>query len=186
MEYFDIVDAQGIPTGETVERTEAHRLGIRHRTAHVWVVRLGAQGQKQVLLQQRSHRKDSFPDQWDTSSAGHIPAGSEPEESALRELQEELGITAVPDDLIPVGHFDIRYEKEFHGRLFRDNEYSHVYMYTGPVDAETLTLQAEEVQAVDWFDLTRVLNACAPREDWCCVPLDGIRTLTDYLEKHPL
>ena len=35
MEYIDIVDEQGIPTGETIERSIAHSKGIRHRTAHI-------------------------------------------------------------------------------------------------------------------------------------------------------
>ena len=83
MEYFDIIDEQGRLTGETAERSVAHRLGLRHRTAHVWVIRHEPDGIR-VLLQQRSLNKDSFPGQWDTSSAGHIPAGSEPLESALR------------------------------------------------------------------------------------------------------
>lgn len=31
-EYLDIVDENGIPTGETVEREMAHAKGFRHRT----------------------------------------------------------------------------------------------------------------------------------------------------------
>lgn len=31
-EYLDIVDENGIPTGETVERKTAHAKGFRHRT----------------------------------------------------------------------------------------------------------------------------------------------------------
>ena len=38
-EIFDIVDENGLPTGETVTRSQAHAEGIRHRTAHIWVVR---------------------------------------------------------------------------------------------------------------------------------------------------
>ena len=33
MEILDVVDETGAPTGETVERTEAHREGVRHRTS---------------------------------------------------------------------------------------------------------------------------------------------------------
>ena len=32
MEILDVVDETGAPTGETVERAEAHREGVRHRT----------------------------------------------------------------------------------------------------------------------------------------------------------
>jgi hypothetical protein len=38
MEYLDIVDENGNPTGEKVERAYAHKNGIRHRTAHVWIL----------------------------------------------------------------------------------------------------------------------------------------------------
>ena len=69
MEYFDIVDESGLPTGEIVSRDIAHRDGIRHRTAHVWVVRPAHAGYD-ILLQKRSRNKDSFPGFFDTSSAG--------------------------------------------------------------------------------------------------------------------
>ena len=60
MEIFDIVDEKGIPTGETIERTQAHEKGVRHRTAHIWIVR-EQDGKAQLLLQKRSAEKDSFP-----------------------------------------------------------------------------------------------------------------------------
>ena len=182
MEYFDICDEQGRPTGETVSREEAHRRGIRHRTAHVWVVRR-REGRWQVLLQKRSANKDSFPGKYDTSSAGHIPAGSEPLESALRELDEELGIQAEPAQLEYAGWFDIRYEKEFHGRPFRDNEFCTVYVYTGPVDEGALKLQAEEVERVDWFDLEDTWAELPNRRDVYCVPMEGMAVLREYLGK---
>ena len=125
MEIFDIVDEKGIPTGETIERTQAHEKGVRHRTAHIWIVR-EQDGKAQLLLQKRSAEKDSFPGRFDTSSAGHIQAGDEPEESAIRELHEELGIRAAKEDLTFAGRFDIQYEKEFYGKMFRDNEVASV------------------------------------------------------------
>ena len=76
MEWLDVVDEKGNPTGERVERKEAHRRGIRHRTSHVWILR-EQEGEVQVLLQKRSQGKDSHPGCYDISSAGHIPAGEE-------------------------------------------------------------------------------------------------------------
>ena len=82
-EILDIVDEEGIPTGEVVDRNIAHSLGILHRTAHVWLLR-EKDDNIQVLLQKRSQNKDSFPDCFDISSAGHIPAGVDYISSALR------------------------------------------------------------------------------------------------------
>ena len=39
MELFDVCDLNGRPTGEIVSRAEAHRNGILHRTAHIWIIR---------------------------------------------------------------------------------------------------------------------------------------------------
>ena len=132
MEYLDIVDEKGFPTGEVISRDIAHRDGILHRTAHVWVVRKSSSGYD-ILLQKRSEDKESFPGLYDTSSAGHIPSGVKPLPSALRELQEELGIIAEPDQLHYAGTFRIQYEEEFHGQMFRDNEVTRVYVYEEPV-----------------------------------------------------
>ena len=39
-EILDIVDDNGQPTGEVIDRVTAHREGILHRTSHVWLVRM--------------------------------------------------------------------------------------------------------------------------------------------------
>ena len=59
IEYLDVVDENGIPTGETVERSVAHREGFPHRTSHLWLVRR-REDRIQVLLQKRAMTK-SFP-----------------------------------------------------------------------------------------------------------------------------
>ncbi len=181
-EIFDIVDENGQPTGETVTRSQAHAEGIRHRTAHIWVVR--ENGDKtEVLLQKRAMNKDSFPGRYDTSSAGHIQAGDEPLESAVRELSEELGIQADSDDLQFAGTFPIQYEKEFHGKLFKDNEIAFVYVYDEEVGIDNLTIQKEELDSVEWFDLEEVYQACQPpRDDKFCVPMGGLEIVRKYVK----
>ncbi len=58
-------------------------------------------GKLQVLLQRRAKHKVFSPDRYDTSSAGHIPAGSDYRESAIRELfRRELGVHAKAEDLV--------------------------------------------------------------------------------------
>ena len=120
-EMLDIVDENGVPTGQSVPRTTAHAEGLRHRTSHVWIVRR-KNGRVQVLLQMRCAAKDSYPGCYDISSAGHIPAGAEFVGSALRELREELGVTAAPADLHECGLRRFRFEAEFHGKPFKDNQ----------------------------------------------------------------
>lgn len=181
MELFDICDEQGNPTGDKVERSEAHAKGICHRTAHIWIAKQ-ENGRYKVLLQKRSMDKDSFPGRYDTSSAGHIQAGDEPMESALRELGEELGIKAEAADLDFAGTFRIRYEKEFHGKMFRDNEVAFVFVYQKTVDIADLTIQKEELDGVSWFDLDETYEACKNHDQKFCVPLGGLETVRRYLD----
>ena len=115
MELFDVIDGKGNPTGQIASREKAHAEGIPHRTAHIWIIR-EKEGRVQILLQKRSQNKDSFPGKFDTSSAGHIQAGDEPLESALRELKEELGISAVPEQLHFAEPSQYLFAKEFHGK----------------------------------------------------------------------
>ncbi len=182
MELLDICDEQGNPTGETVERDIAHRDGILHRTAHVWIARSKDKG-FDILLQKRSMEKESFPGLYDTSSAGHIPAGDDPVTSALRELEEELGIKATPEDLAYAGMFRIGYEKEFHGRIFKDNEVTRVYVYRKPVEMEKLELQKSEVDEVRWFGLEEVWEEIKTSRERFCVPTDGLKILRSFLDK---
>lgn len=90
MEILDICDELGNPTGKTVEREIAHQQGILHRTAHVWILR--KKKIKYKYYYKKKWTKDSFPGCYDISSAGHIPAGDNYGQSAVRELKEELGI----------------------------------------------------------------------------------------------
>ncbi len=181
MEFFDICDAAGQPTGETVSRSEAHRLGIRHRTAHIWIVRRAGE-RTEILLQKRSMNKDSYPGRYDTSSAGHIQAGDEPKESAMRELAEELGVHARADELEFTGNYCIRFSGEFNGKPFRDNEVVFVYLYRGAVEIDALTLQAEEVESAAWFDLDETIRAVGAGDGRFCVPLTGLELLKAFLE----
>lgn len=184
MEYFDIIDENGQPTGKTVSRELAHRDGVRHRTAHVWIIRRGEAGYD-ILLQKRSRDKDSFPGLYDTSSAGHIPAGDEPMESALRELDEELGLRAEPEQLRFAGRFWIEYTEIFHGRPFHDNEVTWVYVYQEPLEIACLTLQASELEEVRWFNLEEVWQEVRVNQSRFCMPIKGLQVLRSWLGLEP-
>ncbi len=156
MEYLDIIDENGLPTGKTVPREEAHAQGIPHRTSHVWLVRY-RNGRPQVLLQKRSLNKDSWPGCYDISSAGHIPAGVDFIPSALRELQEELGVSVKPEELVFCGNRRIHADGVFHGKPFHDRQYSRVFALF--CDREDFILQKEEIESVLWMDLEDCLEA---------------------------
>ena len=169
LELFDIVDEEGNPIGLVKERGVAHRDGSRHATVHMWIVRPNQKSGYDVLLQRRSPNKESNPGLWDISSAGHIEHGAKPMDAALRELHEELGITANPEDLRFFGHWDVRFQKNFRGFPYRDNEFSHEYIYDQPVDTAALVLQESEVCDVKWIDFQECLDRVRAGEPDNCL-----------------
>ena len=152
MEYLDIVDENGIPTGEKIERSIAHKTGVRHRTSHLWLVRKRDE-HVQVLIQKRCLTKDSHPGCYDISSAGHIPAGSDFVPSALRELSEELGVSATAEELIFCGLRRYHHKNVFHGKTFSDHQVSAVYILWRDIPEEQIHCQPSEIESVRWIDL---------------------------------
>lgn len=158
LELFDIRTPDGKVTGIVRERSVAHMDGSLHGTSHIWVVRETDDGKFDVLLQKRSMMKDGFPGYYDTSSAGHVPAGEDFPESACRELREELGIQASEDQLHFMGMYEYTDDAVFHGRRFYNRELSAVYVYMEPIDDGQITIQEEEIESVMWLDLDQCLE----------------------------
>ena len=71
-------------------RAEVHGNNLRHRAVHILIFNSSGE----LFLQKRSRWKDRHPLLWDSSAAGHVEAGEEYDATAVRELQEELGVTA--------------------------------------------------------------------------------------------
>ena len=88
MESFPVVDKNDRWLRDA-PRTEVHGNKLRHRAVHILI--FGANDD--VFLQKRSRWKDRHPLVWDSSAAGHVSAGEEYDAAALRELDEELGIS---------------------------------------------------------------------------------------------
>ncbi len=175
-EIFDVVDEQGFPTGKTVEREVAHSEGILHRTAHLWLMRRSENG-VEILVQKRSANKDSYPSCYDISSAGHIPAGVDFKPSAIRELKEELGLDAKDEELQYCGTRRIRGEREFHGKMFRDNQVSNVYCIWRDIEPEECTLQVEEVEEVRWIGLEECKERVAAQDSAFCIKMEELLML---------
>lgn len=176
MEWLDVVDEQGNPTGEIVERKKAHQEGVRHRTAHVWLMR-ERQGRTEILLQKRSRNKDSHPGCYDISSAGHIPAGVDWLPSACRELQEELGVEIGEKELEYRGQRKIYWKENFYGEPFVDNQVSNVYCLWRDPEPEQLKLQPEEVEEVRWIGLQECKEAVRKGSIPNCIAMEELEML---------
>lgn len=183
LELFDILNPDGTLSGIVRERGVVHREGSLHPTSHVWIVRENQKSGYDVLLQKRSASKDSHPGYYDISSAGHVEAGQEYEEAAVRELEEELGIKARKEELYFVGMRRAGFEDVFYGRPFRDEEWSAVYVYKEPVHISQLKLQKSEVEEVIWMDYEECREQTRNGTLKNCIYEDEFEMIGSYLQQ---
>ena len=140
-ELIDILDASGNLTGKTCLKSEAHKNGWFHNTAHVWFYT----SQGKILLAQRAASKTIFPLLWDVSVAGHIDAGESVIEGAIREVKEEIGLCLNKNELEKIG---ISKCLQTYGDSIKDYEFHHTFISKLKTPIKSLSIQKEEVNAV--------------------------------------
>jgi 16S rRNA (adenine1518-N6/adenine1519-N6)-dimethyltransferase len=86
-EIFDVVDEHDAVLRQA-SRHDVHTQGLKHRAVHIFVFNEAGE----LYLQRRSRWKDQHPLRWDSSAAGHVAAGQTYDETAPREVLEELGV----------------------------------------------------------------------------------------------
>lgn len=122
-ELFNVVTADGKPTGVQKRRADVHRDGDWHAAIHIWVARI-VDGENQVVFQRRSLAKDTFGGMLDATVGGHLNSGESWRE-ALRESREEIGVAWPEQDLIPLGQ-RVAVSEDATGK--RDREIQHIFI----------------------------------------------------------
>lgn len=141
MELLDIINEKGKIIG-TKERKQIYQDGDLHRTVHIWVINSA----KEILVQKRSSKKDTFPNLWAISTAGHVKTGENSVETALRELREELGIKKDEKDLEYL--FSVRRKQEENGMHI--NTLDDVYLIEEDLDVDNTKLQFSELTDIKY------------------------------------
>lgn len=155
-----IVDKDNKITGSS-PRHEMRAKGLPHRACYILVFNSAGE----LFVQKRTMSKDIYPLYFDIAAGGVVLAGESYDESARRELEEELGIK----DTKLSSHFTFFYEEN------KNMVWGRVFSCTYDDD---LTLQKEEVESGFFMDPQEVL-ALSEKEPF--TP-DGIYVLKRYLE----
>ncbi|MEZ5356385.1 MAG: NUDIX hydrolase YfcD [Bryobacteraceae bacterium] len=139
-EIVVIVDEGNQVTGAAT-RARMRAEGLWHRSTYILVL----DGAGRLYVQQRTMTKDVYPGWLDPVTGGVVLAGESYEESARRELAEEMGIRGVQFETL----FDFPFEQDnmrVWGRVFRCT-------WDGPI-----TPQPEEVEAVHRMTPAEILQ----------------------------
>ena len=138
-EILEIVDRE-VNTIGTAPRSEIHgNPSMLHKVVHVLVFNENGE----LLLQKRSMRKDVAPGKWDTSVGGHVPNGEDLATAAIRETEEELGIT--PVSLKPL--YSYIHSNHYESELV----FTHSFMHNGP-----FSFNKEEIDEVKFWSIEEI------------------------------
>ncbi|MFP3870479.1 MAG: NUDIX hydrolase YfcD [Syntrophobacteria bacterium] len=163
-ELVTIVDEENNVLAE-IRRYQMRAGWLPHRGSYILV--FNSKGE--LYVHKRSLAKDVFPGYYDVVAGGVVLAGETYEESAVRELSEELGISRVPLKRL----FDFYYEDE-HIRVW-GTAFSCLY------DGE-IVLQKEEIDEGTFMEMDHLLGLVQSER----FTPDGLYVLRRYLREVPL
>lgn len=151
-ELIDVLDENGVKTGEVASRKEIHKKGLWHRAIVVAIINEN----NEILLQQRSSNKEKNANMWDLSVAGHISMGQDSLSAAAREINEEvavnLGYNVDIKDFRYMYSFrkEQKYSEDFIERQF----YDFFILRKNDLKLENIKFQESEVQAIKFCSMT--------------------------------
>ena len=100
-----------------------------------------------ILLGLRSPTRAFYPNVWDIFG-GHVEDCEQPEQSLVRELQEELGITPLQWKYIETLRLAWNGDEEIHCRIYLVFEWSGV----------PINLQPDEHSMIRWFSIDQAVQ----------------------------
>ena len=139
-EYWDLYDANRNPLGRTIKRGDAFAEGEYYVCCEVWM-----QNFEGKLLMTQRHPDKKAGGLWEFTGGG-VLAGETTKQAAVRELQEELGVSASETELSLLEVYQ-------HKNYFMD-----IFVIKRDVDTAALKLQPSEVVDAKWVSREELLQ----------------------------
>jgi len=139
-EFLQCYDELGVPSEvQSRSKVKAHPEKYVCGVANIWLVN----DQGQLLVSKRSPNVSGNPNQWQTYLGGHVSAGMSFRQTAVKELEEEIGLRIKEEDLYLVA----KGKDEKHHRFFE----SYALRFNGSVDE--LTFPDGEITHAKWMNI---------------------------------
>ncbi len=176
-EMIDVLDENGIKTGQIIPRSEIHKKGLWHRAIVVAIIN----EKNEILIQQRSANKDKNPNKWDISAAGHISSGQDSLMAATREINEEVSVNLGFNVEVKEFRYMYSFRKQqvFAEDYIENQFYDFFILRQNGLNKQSLKYQDSEVQAIDFVTISQ-LNEMRKNDNF--VERDEVYdVLTEYL-----
>lgn len=151
-ELIDVLDENGVKTGQILSRGEIHKKGLWHRAIVVAIIN----SKNEILLQQRSANKEKNANMWDISVAGHISTGQDSLSAAAREINEEVSVNLGYN--VDIKDFRYMYcfrkEQKYSDNLIERQFYDFFILRQNDLTLEDIKFQESEVQAIKFCSMS--------------------------------
>ena len=153
-EMIDVLNENGIKTGEILPRSEIHKKGLWHRAIVVAIVN----EKNEILLQQRSANKDKNPELWDISVAGHISSGQDALSAATREINEEVSVNLGYNVEVKEFRFMYSFRKQqvFSKNFIENQFYDFFILRQSGLNKKSIKFQESEVQDIKFVTISEL------------------------------
>lgn len=156
-ELIFVVDTDNKPVSP-VARDVAHKEGLWHRSCDIWVIN----SKGEILCQKRSMKKDVKPGKWEAFFGGHLLAGEEYLDSAVKETGEELGIAALPGEF---EFFKVYKSDEDSGRGYPHRQFKYIFRLKRDGDAGDFKYEEDEIDELKWMPFFEVRKIIVEEKD---------------------
>lgn len=151
MELLDIVDENNNFTGKSKDREMIHKEGLLHREVGVIIIN----EKNELLLEKRAATKKQSPNKWNFC-AGHIESNETPEISMIREMKEEIGISANIEELKFINTYRAN-RKLNNGQ--HNNMFIYIFLFKTDKEIKDYKIQIEELSEVKYFSIDEIIKA---------------------------
>lgn len=135
MELWEVLDGEGNPTGEIMEKYDkkVFERGLYHLGSDIWIIN----SDNKILIQKRSPLKRLEPNVW-AMTGGSVILGENSLKTIVREAKEELDIDINADNL------------EFITKFRTGNVWIDTYVLRCDYDISKMKFQEDEVSDAKW------------------------------------
>ncbi len=141
MEYWDVLDKDGNPTGEIMKKYDekVFERGFYHLGSDLWPIN----SENKILIQKRSSKKRLEPNVW-AMTGGSVIVGENSKQTIIRESKEELNIDVNYNDLKLITRFKTI------------NVWIDTYVVKKDYDISQMKFKEDEVSEVKWASFDEI------------------------------
>ena len=150
-EIVEILTEDGKKIGKRIDKSIAHKEGLCHGISVIALMNKDGK----LLIQKRSLNKNTEPNKWDLSGAGHINIDETPEQAGVRELFEETGIKVKIEELKLIDTYLNKVKLDNNTFI---NHFTYLFLVQKDININNIKMQKSEVSGAIFIDKKKYIE----------------------------